>query len=330
MATWLVTGAGGFLGSNAGRFLHDRVETVGQFRNSRTDVAVFRHVESCELGDVNEIRQLVASSKPDVILHCAAVSRHSECDENPELAKTINIDSTRILAAEAERIGANFIYISTDAVFSGDRGGYTESDPTNPFSIYGETKLLGEYAALRETNALVIRTNFFGWSPSGTASILEFFVNALEEKRRIKGFTDFTVTTTYVSKLMNAIWVLEKTGADGIFHIASRDPLSKYEFGVNIANIFGLDAGLIQPVSELIEPRDSVRMRDISLVCNKFEELTKFQLSTQRQGIEEAYKQSKQIRTRHREFSTNSKNFDDMNPEGATLDSQNDLGGHCD
>ena len=265
--TWLVTGASGFLGSN---FTSTTDNLVALTRSQNLPLG-YGSLVVAELEDEQQIRTAIQTIKPDYILHTAAISSHEECERNPERAFRVNEQATRILAQESESVGAKFIYISTDAVFAGDQGSYSEHDPTNPFSVYGKSKLAGETAAIQETNALIIRTNFFGWSPTGTRSILEFFVNNLESESPVAGFTDFIVTSLYVRQCAEIIRQLKDE--TGIWHVASRDALSKYDFGCEVAKIFGLDPSLItaQTSSEYSTAQIS-RSRDISLNTEKVQD----------------------------------------------------------
>ena len=140
----------------------------------------------------------------------------------------MNAVATGVLAEASAQAGARFVYVSTDAVFDGSRGNYGEEDTPHPFSVYGETKLEGEEQARTHHQApLIVRVNFFGWSPSGQRSILEFFVNELAAGRRVQGYTDFIVTSLYVTHLLDAIAGLITAEASGTFHLGSSDALSK-------------------------------------------------------------------------------------------------------
>ncbi|MCX6431890.1 MAG: SDR family oxidoreductase [Actinobacteria bacterium] len=285
MDTWLVTGGGGFLGANAGLFLRGRAESLGLVRRESGTGSTFVTTIEADLSDVSRAVEVVEAARPSVILHCAAVSRHEDCESDPARAELINVNATRELARAAHEIGAQFIYVSTDAVFDGATGIYNEDALPNPFSVYGQTKLEGEHVALLEANALVVRTNFFGWSPSGRSSILEFFYNSLTRGEVVKGYTDFVVTSMYAQHLMEAIWTLAERDAHGVFHVASKDPLSKYDFAIAAADVFDLDSSLVFPTSEDVEPREWAKSRDISLDTSKFESFTQTPSPTQRQGL---------------------------------------------
>lgn len=281
---WLVTGATGFFGSN---FAVADVELIALTRSGEVPQGYSDSV-TANLESSEELRAAVRDVSPDFIVHAAALASHEECERSPERAFSINEDVTRALAQESESVGAKFIYISTDAVFDGTKGNYSETDETNPFSVYGKSKLRGEIAALEVTNPLIIRTNFFGWSPSGTRSILEFFVNNLDQGNTIPGFTDFTVTSTYVRKLVQVIGHLRDQV--GIWHVASTDALTKYGFGVQVAEVFGLDPTLITPTTSSTEVS---RSRDISLSTEKVRKFLSAgglePLESQRAGIIRAH-----------------------------------------
>lgn len=298
MRGWLVTGAGGLLGANAGAFLAERADVTGLVRPGGARSRSFAVHEAVDLTDHASVTSLIAALRPGVILHTAAVSRHETCERSPETAYTVNVEASRNLARAAQAAGSTLVYISTDAVFDGSVGVYSEEDEPRPFSIYGQTKLEGEFAVAEETDALVVRTNFFGWSPSGTSSILEYFYNSLSAGVPVKGFTDFHVTSMYVQHLMRAVWRLVECEARGVVHVASRDRLSKYEFAVAVADVFSLDASLISPSAEEHEPREWAKGRDISLDTNLFTRITGESTPSQAEGLSAACRDLASLRIR--------------------------------
>lgn len=285
--SWLITGANGFLGSNAPRYLSSGINVLAATRTGQSPLGFTRAV-SLDLTNVQASMEVIAQSRPSVILHSAALANHELCETDRALAHQVNTVATGQLANLAEQIGATFVYISTDAVFDGSMGNYSEDDPVSPFSVYGETKLAGEIAALAETNALVIRTNFFGWSPSGTRSILEFFVNNLSEQNPIRGYTDFTVTSIYTGDLLEQIESLVAEDLAGVLHLTSRDALSKYHFGMQVAETFSLNSNLISPQSAAAGTHDTSRVRDLSLNTAFVSGALGHPMPSQAEGIERA------------------------------------------
>ena len=290
--TWLVTGASGFLGFNFGATPHAD-HLVALTRSDQLPIGFKSHVVA-DLLNEHQLTEAIEVVRPNYILHAGALASHEECEQNPELAHAVNVESTEVLAQVARKVGSKFIYISTDAVFDGKHGNYTETDLPAPFSVYGRTKLQGESVALEvNPDSLILRTNFFGWSPNGTRSILEFFVNNLDRDNPIDGFTDFSVTSMYAGDLVRVIHQLRDQ--IGTWHVASPDALSKYEFGCAVANEFGFNPALITSVSGRGEIS---RSRDISLNTDKLQShLRSIGLPTplsQREGIKRAYQDKNQ------------------------------------
>ena len=285
---WVVTGASGFLGTNAGFFLSKRTPVVGFARQSH-GTGYYTKIINLDLRETVKISTLIKEIRPAVILHGAAIAGHETAANDPKQAYAVNVAATRELAQSAAEIGARLIYISTDALFAGNKGNYSETDPVEPFSIYGETKLEGEIQVRKATdNHVVVRTNFFGWSDTGQKSILEFFLQSLRSNNPTKGYPDFVVTSLYVQDLLETIWELNETGANGTFNVASSDALSKYDFGVTVAETFGLDSSLISPLSSSNAVHSTSRDRNLSLSTDKISATLNRPMSTQQSGVSRA------------------------------------------
>lgn len=294
-ATWLVTGAHGFLGANLGLHLEGRAHRVGAVRGATSTGGPYDRYVIADLERPDALLSFITQERPDVIVHAAAMASHEECERDPARAEHVNSTATGALAQAAQRAGSRFVLISTDAVFDGERGAYTEDDETKPTSVYGATKRKGERLAAGTSDALILRTNFFGWSPTGRRSILEFFVSELSAGRPVRGFTDFSTTSAYAQVLADTIWRLVETDASGLFHVASPDVLSKYEFGIAVAEEFGLPTHLITPAKADVTPP---RGRDLSLDVSKAQALLGAELPTQREGVRRALADADTLRLR--------------------------------
>ncbi len=202
---WLITGASGFLGANAVRVLSSGHDVVGLVRDINTAPWCDQKV-AADLLAVDTLERAVHEVEPDVVLHCAGMANHQACAANEELAMRVNAQASGVLAGAAAARGAAFVYVSTDAVFSGARGWYEENEAVSPNTAYGRTKAAGEETVLNaHASAVIARTNFFGWSPSGHASTLEFFVRELGAGNRVPGFVDYTVTSLFVEDVVESI-----------------------------------------------------------------------------------------------------------------------------
>lgn len=288
MATWLITGASGLLGANFAISAPAGVRLVGLSR-SPAPAGLFDDELRVDLTDATALRAEVLRVQPDVIVHAGALASHPECEENPALAYAINATASGELAAAAADCGSAFAYISTDAVFDGTRGHYAETDATHPFSVYSASKLAGEDEVLdANPDSLIVRTNFFGWSPSGRRSILEFFYHSLSEHRKVNGFTDFVVTSLYVRDLAEILGRLVQQGRQGRVHVTSRDSLSKYDFGQAVADQFGLDGALISPTSAAVG-HSMASARDLSLDTTLLAGWLGHEPPSQREGLRRAF-----------------------------------------
>jgi dTDP-4-dehydrorhamnose reductase len=266
----MITGSDGFLGANAAAYLETRANVIGITRQQH------------DLTEPRSLAQEITETKPDYLLHTAAIANHTLCEDRPDLAEAVNAEATKVIARACETAGTKLIYISTDAVFSGQptatkpAGNYLETDPPNPRTVYGESKLRGENLAQQETNPLIIRTNFFGWSPTGQRSILEFFVNELRANRTVNGFTNVTTTSLYTQTLMDYIFQLKDNSE--IFHVTSSDVITKYEFGIKVAEVFNLD-------ETLTVPTESPDNKDLSLNTIKLAKALGTAIQTQNEGL---------------------------------------------
>ena len=208
--------------------------------------------------------------QPEWVIHCAALANVDACEDQPELARRLNAELPGQLAAETAKGGVRLVHLSTDAVFDGQRGDYKEGDATHPLSHYAQTKLEGEQAVLAaDPNAIVARVNFFGWSQSGTRSLAEFFFNNLSQGQAINGFMDVYFCPLLANHLAEVLLEMLDKDLHGLYHVVSPEKLSKYDFGVRLAKTFGLDAGLISPISVEDAGLKAVRSPNLTLSTAK-------------------------------------------------------------
>jgi dTDP-4-dehydrorhamnose reductase len=245
----LVTGASGLLGLNLCLMSAGQHELTGLVNRRNLQDAPFTTLQGDLLAD-GAAAKLLDQVEPEVLIHCAAMADVDSCERDPLTAQAINAQVPAHLAELCARRNIRMVHISTDAVFDGQRGSYTEEDQPNPLSVYGRTKLEGEQGVLAANpRALVLRVNFYGYSLSGRRSLAEFFLNNLIAGQPLKGFTDVHFCPLYVADLVDVIFASLASGLEGLYHAVSPECLSKYDFGRRIADKFGLDGNLIQPVS---------------------------------------------------------------------------------
>jgi dTDP-4-dehydrorhamnose reductase len=269
----LVTGASGLLGLNLSLTAQARGYAVTGLLHSRRLQGVPFDTLRADLLDQSAALAEIEAARPEALIHCAALASLNAAEAAPDLAARLNGEVPGFMAEAANRWGVPFIHVSTDAVFDGRTGGYDESDPPNPLSVYARTKLAGEQAVLSANpKAAVARVVFYGWSLSGRRSLSEFFFNNLLTGTPIKGFSDTYFCPLYVEDLAVLLLEMLEKRLSGMYHVVSSEHLSKYDFGVRIAKRFGFDPGLITPVSMADLARGAPRALRLVLETDKLED----------------------------------------------------------
>ncbi len=270
----LVTGASGLLGLNlaleagSGQDGGDPEHTViGVVNSHKLSTRAFEVIQA-DLLAPGALESLIDKTQPDWIFNCAALAVIDDCEANPDLAEKLNVDLPRKLAKIVARGGARLVHISTDSVFDGRRGGYTEEDAPSPINVYARTKLAGERAvAEADPRAIIARLNLFGWSLFGKRSLAEWFFNNLSQGTPILGFTDIYFCPMLVNDLAQVLMRMAEIKLSGLYHVTSPKCTSKYGFGVTLARIFGLDERLISPVSISASDLKVARSPHLTLSC---------------------------------------------------------------
>jgi dTDP-4-dehydrorhamnose reductase len=245
----LITGASGLLGINLALEAIREHEVIGVDRG-KLKSAPFR-VLKADFLQTNEIDSILDSTKPDWLINCAALANLEKCEEDPIQAKILNTDLPGELANACAKRNIPFVHLSTDSVFDGTKEGiYTEEDEPSPPGIYSQTKLDGERAVQQaNSQAIIARVNFYGWSLGAKRSLSEFFVNNLSQGKYVNGFTDVIFCPMLVNHTARLLLAMLEKNLRGLYHVVGAQPMSKYQFGVEIARKFGLKESHISPKS---------------------------------------------------------------------------------
>jgi dTDP-4-dehydrorhamnose reductase len=244
-----ITGANGLIGSYL-------VQTAPQFAPRWRVRALTR--ADFDLLDFAAVEREFKKDRPQLIIHCAAITQVGEAQKNPELARRVNVEATKFLAALAAEIGAPasgpassetksdragsetgapqnipFVFFSTDLVFDGRKGNYSETDTPNPLHVYGETKLAAEEIVLKNPRHLVVRTSLnAGTSLSGNRAFNEQLRRALQSAGQgMTLFTDEFRCPIPAVETARAVWELAQKNCAGLYHIAGAEKLSRWQIG---------------------------------------------------------------------------------------------------
>lgn len=283
-----VTGASGLLGLNLSLIAFADHQVYGFMNRHPLSRAPFP-VVACDLLDWGKMQDALANVAPDWLIHCAAMADVDQCEQHPQLAYRVNAEVPGKLAAYCVDHRIGFVHLSTDAVFDGKKGDYAEADDPNPLSVYAFTKLVAEKKVLdANDDALVLRVNFYGFSLSGKRSLVEFFLYNLSTGKHVNGFVDVMFCPLYVRDLAEMILNMIQRNLSGLYHVVSAECLSKYAFGLRIAERFGLDKNLIHPISVHESGLAARRSPRLTLCVDKLKK-AKIVPPGQREGIEHLY-----------------------------------------
>ena len=220
-----------------------------------------------DLRDFDGLSRIFKEHIPDAVVHMAAYGDVDGCEKNPDLAWAINVQGTINLVKLAEIFSDYILYLSTDYVFDGLRGGYAEQEVPKPVNYYGLTKLCGEVAVASSNiaNSIVRASSIYGLGP-GRKNFAKFLLEELSAGRKVRALVDQYTTPTQASALADAVTEILERKLTGVFHVVG-EKMSRYEFAIKIAETFGLKKELIVPTKMEEMKWYANRPKDSSLDC---------------------------------------------------------------
>jgi dTDP-4-dehydrorhamnose reductase len=255
----LITGANGLVGRKAIRaFLQSKTHQV--IATSQKKVS---HSSDVEFFTVNliysDINKILETIKPDVLIHCAAIASPDACEVDRFTCQKLNVEVTSRLTAACRDYGVHLIFLSTDFVFDGKAGGYTETDIPNPILYYGESKVETENIIQgMNIGAAIVRTSLvYGYEEHlSRQNIVIKVLDHLKNGKPYKIPFDQIRTPTFAEDLALALVIIAEKRQSGLFHIAGGETVSVFEFSKRIAAVWGFDSSLLIPTltKDLSEP----------------------------------------------------------------------------
>jgi dTDP-4-dehydrorhamnose reductase len=262
-----ITGAGGLIGNYL-------AQTAAAFAPEYQARRLTR--ATLELSDFAAVERAFREENPAGIIHCAALSRTPECQAHPDLARLMNVEVTRKLAELAADIP--LIFFSTDLVFDGQQGHYSEAAAVNPLSVYAETKIAAEQIVLRNPKHTVVRISLnAGISPTRDHAFNEQVLLAWQAGKTLRLFTDEFRSPMAAEVTARAVWELLKLRATGIFHLAGSERLSRWQIGQLLLKKHPEFAGLLEAGS-LRENNGAPRPPDTTLDSGRIQSMLSFRL----------------------------------------------------
>ena len=245
-----ITGANGLLGQKLVEQLvgKDDFHVIASGKGEcRLPGKGFEYV-SLDITNAQEVEKTLADIKPEIIMHCGAMTHVDQCELNQEDCYNSNVNATAYLIKAAEQAKSHFIFVSTDFIFSGEEGLLDENAEAAPVNYYGETKLEAEQLVMAcKTKWAIARTVLvFGIAHDmSRTNIILWVKSSLESGKEIQVVDDQFRTPTLAEDLAAGCILIAEKEAEGIFNISGPDYLSAYEMAIITADFFGLDKALI-------------------------------------------------------------------------------------
>lgn len=276
----LITGGSGFLGTRITAMLKGRYRLCSTFCSAPHGIAGCESVK-LDLRSRQEVEKTVEKTAPDIIIHAAAVSSPDLCEKDKQTARDINTGGSHTLLGAAKRAGSpRMVYISTDMVFDGEKGGYTEQDIPAASNHYGMTKREAETLFLQEyENILVLRISLqYGWGTQRSASFTDWLYTNLKKGVPCHLFTDQFRTPLYVKDTVRAIEAAGiQSNARGLYHLGGTQKTDRYSFARLFATLFDFpETLLVKSTLEQVK-QGAPRPRDVSLDSSLFYKTFHFQ-----------------------------------------------------
>jgi dTDP-4-dehydrorhamnose reductase len=265
MKTLLITGVSGFLGWHIYQKTRLSWSSFGTYFSKNVN-SNDPNLIKINLTDLAAVKELFQEIRPDAVIHTAAQSKPNLCQEFPQASEAINVTASLEIARLCSQYQIPLVFTSTDLVFDGKNAPYRENDPVSPVSIYGEQKIAAEKGILAlYPRAAICRMSLMFGSPSPTAnSFLQPFLTTLREGKELSLFTDEYRTPIGANSAVSGVLLaLEKV--QGIIHLGGKERVSRYQFGLLIAEVFNIPKEQIKPCLQSDVLMSAPRPPDVSL-----------------------------------------------------------------
>ncbi len=251
----LITGSNGLLGQKL-ISLYKQIDDVELIATSRgknrypdKDGYIY---ESLDMTNEEEVHSVILKHTPDTIIHTAAMTNVDACESDKMGAEALNVDAVLYLVEAANKAASHFIHLSTDFIFDGTNGPYSETDIPEPLSYYGETKLAAENIIKNQSNKWSIARTILVYGivhDMSRSNIVLWAKGALEKGQSINVVNDQFRSPTLAEDLAMGCRLIELREAKGIYNISGKDLMSIVEIVERVADYFGLDKTIINQIS---------------------------------------------------------------------------------
>lgn len=273
---YLVIGASGLIGSHLYKCLVDQgANVIGTYFNDKQENLIY--LDMCNVDLVNN---LFDSYEFDVVLLPAANPNVEWCEKNPEKSFEINVIGTSNIIKQCKKRKTKLVFYSSEYVFDGKNGPYSEEDIPNPINIYGKHKLISEYEIMKNlSNYLILRTTVVFGKEKKEKNFVYGLIYKTSRKEKIFVPNDQISSPTYVQTIVTMTFDLINNKSVGIYHVAGSNILDRYNFALKIADEFNLNKDYIIPVSSSQLNQSAKRPLNAGLKIDKIVDELDYKLS---------------------------------------------------
>lgn len=273
----LVTGANGLLGQKLVDALKDDPEVElfasgkGGSRLPSSWGKSYSWVQ-LDVSDKGQVESAFAGVQPHAVIHTAAMTQVDDCEKDKEGCWRANVDAVANLLAASELYQTHFVHVSTDFIFDGENGPYTEDADPNPVNFYGWSKLAAERLVMKAKTPWAIARTILVYGIAqdmSRSNIILWVKKSLEQGRTIQVVNDQWRTPTLAEDLAAGCILIAKKKATGVFNISGKDLLTPYQMAVMTADFFGLDKGLIRESNSTLFTQPAKRPPKTGFVIDK-------------------------------------------------------------
>lgn len=247
------------------------------------------HSLKMDIANSDEVGKILETTRPDITIHAAALTDTDHCELNEEEAYKVNVCGTENVAKAAAGASSRLIYISTNFVFDGERGFYSEEDEPRPINVYGRTKLMGEQKASQSCHDFcVVRITPFGWDVVSKLNFVCWVLSRLKANQVVEAYGDVYNSPMLANQCASVLLDIALDSRERFYHLAGVERLSRFEFARQVASVFGHPAELVKPIaySEQGSTRVANLPKDTSLSVDKIVDEFGPSILTAREGLE--------------------------------------------
>ncbi len=273
----LLVGISGLLGKHifASTPSHHRV--IGTYMTSK---AHYPDSFKLDITKENMVNKVLNEIQPDIVMNAASLGNVDYCEKHQEEAWKVNVVGNENMLSSAKKIGAKYIFFSSNAVFNGNKPPYREKSTIDPVNFYGKTKAVAEEIILKKYphNSLILRlTTMYGWNDTRERNNpATWIISRLSKNMPTHVVDDVFNNHLWVGQAANTIWkAIDLNFYGEIFHIAGNECISRYEFSKKVAQVFNLDEHLLLPVSSTFFPSITPRPHNTCFDTSKMKKILK-------------------------------------------------------